>query len=70
MTDAERLDWLSTQDGCALVSDDAGNWAVVCSGFQNVPLDPPDDIQTSFFIRKDEWQPTVREAIDAARRLD
>jgi hypothetical protein len=45
-TDTERLDWLSTQDGYALVSDDGGRWAVVTDGMQNVPDDEPADIQT------------------------
>ncbi len=51
--------------GCALISDDAGNWAVSGEGFQNVPDDPPQDIETSFFIEKDLWKPTIREALIA-----
>lgn len=66
MTDTERLDWLENNDGCGLISDDAGNWAVSCSGFQNVPMNPPEDIQTSFFVEASEWRPSIREAIDAA----
>jgi hypothetical protein len=65
-TDTERLDWLSTQDGYALVSDDGGRWAVVTDGMQNVPDDEPADIQTMFFIEAAKWKPSVREAIDAA----
>lgn len=66
MTDTERLDWLSQQDGYALVSDDAGRWAVVSDGMQNLPDDEPADIQTLFFIEANKWKPSVREAIDAA----
>jgi hypothetical protein len=44
MNDMGRLDWLENQQVCALVSDDNGHWAFVCSGFQNVP----------FFIKKKE----------------
>jgi hypothetical protein len=65
-TDTERLDWLEKQQSSALVSDDARHWAVSTSGMQNVPTDPPQDIQTTFFVEKGEWRPTIREAIDAA----
>lgn len=65
-TDTERLDWFEHQDGGALVSDDAGHWVVVFTGIQNVPMNPPEDIQTTFWIKKDEWCKTVREAIDKA----
>ena len=66
MTDTERLDWLEGAEGWALVSDDAGHWAVVTNGVQNIPDRHPGDIATSFFIKKKEWKPSVREAIDAA----
>ncbi len=67
MNDTERLDWLQQQDGCGLISDDAGRWAVACSGVQNVPDgDEASDIATSFFVKALEWRTTVREAIDAA----
>ncbi len=49
--------------GCALISDDAGNWAVSGEGFQNVPDDPPQDIETSFFIEKSLWKSSIREAL-------
>lgn len=64
--DAARLDWLGLQDGCGLISDDAGHWAVSGSGMQNVPQDPPCYVATTFMVEADEWKPTVREAIDAA----
>ncbi len=70
MTDTKRLDWLEENEGSALVSDDAGNWAVVSDGCQNVPMDPPQDITTSFWIKKDQWCKTIREAIDAAIAAD
>ena len=65
-TDTERLDWLERQEGSALVSDDFGSWAVVTEGVQNVPMNPPDDIQTTFWIEKKHWKPSVRAALDAA----
>lgn len=69
MNDSELLDFIETCEGAALVSDDAGNWAVSVSGdgVQNVPDDPPQDISTCFFIEKDQWRPSVREAILAYR---
>jgi len=51
--------------GCALVSDDADNWAVVSDGMQNVPDDPPQDIHATFFISEAEWKPSIREALEA-----
>jgi hypothetical protein len=66
MTDTERLDWL-TETGMSLINDDFGNWAVTSDGMQNVPKNPPDDIETTFFIEKAQWRPSVREAIDAAK---
>jgi len=67
--DRDRLDWLDLeeQQGGGLISDDGGRWAFSTSGMQNVPEDKPSDISTSFFVQAAEWQPTVREAIDAAR---
>jgi hypothetical protein len=66
MNDTELIDWLETQEGSALISDDFGHWAVSGTGMQNVPENPPDDIQTTFFIEKHEWKKTIREAILAA----
>lgn len=66
-TDSELLDWVSKQLGGALVNDDAGRWAFVFSGIQNVPdFETPIDIQTTFFIEKDEWRESAREAIERA----
>jgi len=66
--DKERIDWLEKEQGSALVSDDAKHWAVVCDGFQNVPMNTPSDIQTTFFIKKKEWKKSIREAIDCAMK--
>lgn len=63
LSDTDLLDFLETCEGAALVSDDAGNWAVSGAGIQDVPDNPPQDILTSFFIEKDQWRPSVREAI-------
>ena len=62
-SDTDLLDFLETCDGAALISDDAGNWAVTGDGMQDVPDDPPQDISTCFFIEKDQWRPSIREAI-------
>jgi hypothetical protein len=66
MTDTERLDWLEQNQGAALVSDDDCHWAVSVTGVQNIPYNTPADIQTSFLVKKHEWHPTIRAAIDAA----
>ena len=63
MTDKERIDWLE-ETQLSLISDDAGNWVATCDGLQNVPINPPDDIQTTFFIKKSVWSKNIREAID------
>jgi hypothetical protein len=66
-TDKERLDWLEKNDGCGLISDDAGRWAVSTSGTQNCPdSEKPIDIATYFFVEAKEWQKSIREAIDYA----
>lgn len=69
--DTERLDHIqANEDGSALLSDDFGRWAVSGNGFQNVPeSDGPSDIQTTFFVKANNWKPTVREAIDDARAI-
>jgi len=66
MNDLEKLNWLEKQDGGALVSDDFGNWAFASCGWQNIPCDPPGDIETTHIIEKHAWQPSIREAIDYA----
>lgn len=64
-SDTDLLDFLESCDGAAIISDDAGNWAVSGNGMQDVPDDPPQDISTCFFIERSEWRGSVREAIDA-----
>jgi len=66
MNDTERLDWLEKQDGYALISDDGGRWVCTCEGMQNIPEEEASDIVTTFFIEKDKWKNTIREAIDSA----
>ena len=68
MTDSELIDWLETQEGYGLISDDFGRWAVSSTGMQNVPDDTEvaSDICTSFFVQAHEWRSTIREAILAA----
>jgi len=62
--DKELLDYLELSEGCALISDDRGNWAVSCSGMQNIEEgNHPIDIETIFFIEKSDWKPSIREAI-------
>jgi hypothetical protein len=66
-TDTERLDWLEAEgNGCALVHDDDAHWAVAFSGTQNVIINGPQDLTTTYWIEADKFRPTVREAIDAA----
>ena len=66
-TDTERLDWLEEQFGCALVNDDNGHWACVYDGIQTVPdSESAIDMSTSFWIEKDKWHNSVREAVDSA----
>lgn len=67
MTDTELLDKLEACEGCGLISDDFGNWAVSDSGMQNIPENPgePSYIATTFFVEADEWHPSIREALEA-----
>ena len=67
MTDTELLDMLAECDGCALISDDFGNWAVSDAGMQSIPDEPgvASDISTTFFIEAHEWRPSIREALAA-----
>ena len=69
MTDTELLDFLESKGKAgwcpSLLNDDAGHWAVVEDGVQNVPFDAPCDIQTTFWVEKHQWKNTVREALEA-----
>jgi len=67
MTDKELLDWLEKQEGLGLISDDAGRWAVSTGGIQNVPESAfPIDIASTFFVEKEYWKSTIKEAIEEA----
>ena len=67
MTDTERINWLESQYGWGLISDDNGRFACVFEGIQNVPDEgKPFDLVSNFFIKKEHFKPTVREAIDGA----
>ena len=59
------MDELANLGQCPnLINDDNGHWAVVCTGFQNVPKgEEPDDIETHFYIEANEWKETPREAL-------
>ncbi len=65
MTDKELLDYMETQEGAAIISDDFGHWAVTGAGFQNVPQKTPADIQTTHIIEKKQWKKSIRAAIRA-----
>ena len=67
-TDTELLDWLESHgDGYAVVSDDQGQWACVCEGWQRLKLEGlPFDMEASFWVKRESWRPNVREAIRAA----
>ena len=65
-SDKKLLDWLENNSGgYILISDDDGHWACTNSGMQSVNTEK-DDVEATFFIMKDEWKDTVREAIIAA----
>ena len=65
------IEWLETQNGASLISDDNGHWDCVFDGFQNIPMDDgPCDIQTTFFIKKEEWKNTIKEAIEWAKNYE
>lgn len=54
-----------TGQGCGLISDDMGHWAVASFGMQTLPSNPPSDVCTSFIVEAHEWKPTIREALEA-----
>jgi hypothetical protein len=63
--DVERIDYVEKLEGWALVSDDAGHWALVSDGIQSIPDRTPGDVTTLFVIGAEQWRDSVREAIDA-----
>ena len=71
-SDAERrlraaIDWLTQHNGCNLISDDNGHWAVSTSGYQPVPTDPPGDMDIVSLVSASEWRATILDAIEAAQ---
>lgn len=46
----------------SLLYDDNGNFAISGDGMQEISTEPS-DIWLSHFIKKDDWKPTIREAL-------
>ena len=46
-----------------LLYDNAGHWAVVVDGFQNVVMDEPEDVNMHFYVQKHRWGKTPVEAL-------
>jgi hypothetical protein len=69
MTDTELIDFLEAKANegyCpCLLNDDAGHWAISIEGAQNVPINPPCDIQTTFWVEKQQWKNSIREALES-----
>jgi len=63
MSDTELLDYLGSQDGAALVSDDNGRWAVTMDGVQSLPGDEPNDMELTFIVEAHQWRHSICEAI-------
>ena len=58
------LDQLSCLGACPnVLNDDNGHWAVTADGYQNVVTGDPKDVETSFFVRAEDWRNTPREAL-------
>ena len=53
------------EQGCNLISDDSGMWAVSDSGFQPVPPEGgfTETVMISSMVDKDQWRPTILEAL-------
>jgi hypothetical protein len=67
--DAERLNWLQENEGCNLISDDGGKWALSTMGMQPVPDEGgfTEEVEIVSIVQPGEWRESVRAAIDAAR---
>jgi hypothetical protein len=50
-------------DAPNLLYDDNGHWSITSDGFQSV-VTVPSDVETHFFIEKEKWKNTIREALD------
>lgn len=46
-----------------LLYDDDGNFAITGDCMSSVPMETPADIDLSFSVKKEEWFPTIREAL-------
>ena len=46
-----------------ILYDDNGNFAVTGTGFQSVSMDEISDVTMSFFVLKEHWFKTIREAL-------
>jgi hypothetical protein len=64
--DSARLNWLSLNQGCNLISDDGGQWALSTSGIQPVPEGGrfTETVAINSWVDPEEWKPSVRAAID------
>lgn len=52
--------------GCCpnLLYDDNGHWAISSEGYQNVVIgDDPQDVNTHFFVKAENWKNSPREAL-------
>lgn len=65
-TDTELLDAFGEMEGCNLISDDGGRWAVSTSGFQPMPLSGgfTESVHIVSFVDPHEWRPSIREALE------
>lgn len=70
--DADRMDWLESQCGGSLCSDDDGRWAVSDAGFGPVPDEGgfTEDVALTSFVEPEQWKPSIRAAIDSARGVE
>ena len=67
MTDTELIDFLNSQQGVNLISDDGGRWAVSGDGFQPVPEEGgfTETVSITSFVEAEDWKPSIREALEA-----
>lgn len=68
-SDTELLDALERlvdRGACpGVINDDRGHWAVSDEGMQNIPMgDEPEDLETTFYIKAQQFRTSIREAID------
>jgi len=48
-----------------ILYDDNGHFAITCDGIQTISYgDEPVDVETSFYIEKEHWFSTIREALN------